>query len=251
MELKRLLNQIQLSILNNVKNKKIGIAFSGGVDSALISKICHDLDYDVILLTIGFKNSHDILFAKKVSVLLGLPHYIQEINPKEFPQIVKKIRFIIKRDNLSWIENSLAFYHVSRLARSLTIDTVVTANGIDELFCGYDAYRRIFDEGENRLQNLMDMKIENEKSMMNAISQVASEFNVCLIQPLLSDPFVSFAKGIPICEKIYGKDDLVRKHIVRKLALECGVPEVSANARKKALQYGSLIHKMLMKLDKS
>ena len=46
---------------------------------------------------------------------------------------------------------------------------------------------------------------------------------------------------------IKDSDDLFRKHIIRELALKIGVPEISANKRKKALQYGSLIHKALIK----
>ena len=49
---KELLENIKNSISETVKEKKIGIAFSGGVDSTLVSKICSDMDYDVTLLTI-------------------------------------------------------------------------------------------------------------------------------------------------------------------------------------------------------
>jgi asparagine synthase (glutamine-hydrolysing) len=52
---------------------------------------------------------------------------------------------------------------------------------------------------------------------------------------------------VPISDKIRDESDLQRKHIIRKLALQIGVPEISANKRKKALQYGSLIHKTLIK----
>lgn len=245
--LEDLLDQIKSSILDNVKINEIGIAFSGGVDSTLVSKICHDLDYTVTLLTIGFKNSHDINFAKNVNQFLKLPHHILEIEPSEFSEITNKIKSIIQTDNLSWNENSIAFYYVSKLANSLKLNTVITANGIDELFCGYNAYRNVFDDGESAILRLMDSKLENEKNMMIAISKVTSEFNVNLIQPLLSGNFISFAKKVPITEKIISKEDIVRKHIIRKLALEYGVPEISANARKKALQYGSLIHKALLK----
>jgi len=64
---KELLDKIKNSIKENIIEKKIGIAFSGGVDSTLISKICSDLGYDVTLLTIGFPESHDVLFAKEVN----------------------------------------------------------------------------------------------------------------------------------------------------------------------------------------
>jgi len=41
---------------------------------------------------------------------------------------------------------------------------------------------------------------------------------------------------------------MVRKHILRKVALEIGVPEESAMKPKKALQYGSSIHKNFKKV---
>ena len=66
-----LLEHIRTSISSTVKEERIGIAFSGGVDSTLISKICADMNYDITLLTIGFSESHDILFAKKVNEFLN------------------------------------------------------------------------------------------------------------------------------------------------------------------------------------
>jgi len=52
-------------------------------------------------------------------------------------------------------------------------------------------------------------------------------------------------------QKIKDKDDLMRKHIVRKLAMSIGVPEESALKQKKAMQYGSLIHKNFLKIKKT
>jgi len=226
---KKLLYKIENSIKENVVEKKIGIAFSGGVDSTLISKICSNLGYDIVLLTIGFPESHE------------------EIDSTSFQNTVAKIKQTIKTDNLSWNENCIAFYYVSKLAKSLGIDVVVTANGIDELFCGYNAYRLVISEGESKILEMMNSKLDNEIKMMKAVNQIASEFNVRIIQPLLSSDFIEFAKTIPIHEKIHDSEDMQRKHIIRKLASEVGVPEISYTKRKKALQYGSKIHKALLK----
>ena len=196
----KLLDNIQNSISEIVPKKKIGIAFSGGVDSTLISKICFD------------------------------------------------IRKVINNDNLSWHENCIAFHYVSKLAKSLNLDTVITGNGIDELFCGYNAYREAFLGGENKINEVMNSKLDNELKMMKAVNVIASKFNVKILQPLLSSQFIEYAKTVPISEKIKGSDDLYRKHIIRKLASEIGVPEISSNKRKKALQYGSKIHKSLLKI---
>ena len=243
----KLFDYIKNAISEIVPGKKIGIAYSGGVDSTLISKICHDMDYDITLLTIGFPESHDILFAKEVNEFLKYPHHVLEIDSESFPSICKKINQTIQTENLSWNENSIAFYYVSKLAKSLSLDTVVTANGIDELFCGYNAYREAYSEGESRIHQVMDEKLENELKMMKAVNLVASEFDVKILQPLLHSKFIDYAKTISISEKIHDSEDIYRKHIIRKLASQIDVPEISCNKRKKALQYGSKIHKALLK----
>lgn len=244
---KKLLENIKNSISETVKEKKIGVAFSGGVDSTLISKICSDMNFNITLLTIGFPESHDILFAKEVNKFLNYPHHILEIDSDTFPTISSKINQTINTDNLSWNENCIAFYYVSKLAQSLELDTVITANGIDELFCGYNAYREAFSEGESEIRKVMDTKLENELKMMKAVNLVASEFGVKILQPLLATKFIEYAKTVPISEKIHDSEDLYRKHIIRKLASEIKVPELSCTKRKKALQYGSKIHKALLK----
>ncbi|KAG2476538.1 MAG: putative asparagine synthetase [glutamine-hydrolyzing] 1 [Nitrosopumilales archaeon] len=243
----KLLSEIQNAIKETISDKKIGIAFSGGVDSTLVSKICNDLGFDITLLTIGFPNSHDILFAKDVNKHLNYKHEILEIDEDFFDEIASKIGKKIKTDNLSWNENCIAFYHVAKLAQNLGITTVVTANGIDELFCGYNAYREAIEVGEENVLQLMDSKLENELKMMKAVNEVTSELSVRIIQPLLNEQFIKVAKTIPISEKISGKYDLIRKHIIRKLASEIGVPDISVKKRKKALQYGSMIHKAFLK----
>ncbi len=242
-----LFDKIKTAINQTATDKKIGIAFSGGVDSTLVSKICKDMGYDITLLTIGFAESHDILFAKEVNEQLNYPHHILEIDPKDFPKIPSEINEKIKTDNLSWNENCIAFYYVSKLAKSLDISTVVTANGIDELFCGYNAYREAYSGGESKIIEVMDAKLDNELKMMKAVNLIASEFGVKILQPLLSPDFINYAKTVPITEKITDSEDMYRKHIIRKLASQIGVPEVSYNKKKKALQYGSKIHKTLLK----
>ena len=243
----QLLDEINNAIKNTVLENSVGVAFSGGVDSTLIAKLLHDAGYNIHLLTIGFHDSHDINFAKEVNEILKFKHDVLEIEPESFKNISEKIHDVIKTDNLSWNENSIAFYYVSKLAKSLDISTVVTANGIDELFCGYNAYREAIEIGNDEVMNVMNNKLDNEKKMMIAVNNVTSSFGVKMLQPLLNEDFISFAKTIPVSEKITDSDDLQRKHVIRKLAVSCGVPEISAYKQKKALQYGSKIHKRLLK----
>ena len=247
---KQLLTEMQNAVKSTVFDNKIGVAFSGGVDSTLIAKLLKDMGYNIHLLTVGFHDSHDINFALQVNEVLDYPHNILEIDLTSFNEITSKIHDIIRTDNLSWNENSIAFYYVSKLAQEYGLKTIVTANGIDELFCGYNSYREAISSGEDKVIEMMNTKLENEKQMMIAVNSVCSEFGMKIVQPLLSPSFIDFAKKIPISEKIHDSDDLMRKHIIRNLAIDCGVPEISAQKQKKALQYGSQIHKALLKSRK-
>ena len=247
---KQLLTEMQNAVKSTVFDNKIGVAFSGGVDSTLIAKLLKDMGYEIHLLTVGFHDSHDINFALQVNEVLDYPHNILEIDLTSFNEITSKIHDIIRTDNLSWNENSIAFYYVSKLAQEYGLKTIVTANGIDELFCGYNSYREAISSGEDKVIEMMNTKLENEKQMMIAVNNVCSEFGIKVVQPLLSPSFIEFAKKIPISEKIHDSDDLMRKHIIRNLAIDCGVPEISAQKQKKALQYGSQIHKALLKSRK-
>ena len=93
---KQLLDEMQNAVKSTVTDKKIGVAFSGGVDSTLLAKLVKDLEYDIHLLTIGFHDSHDINFAKEINHILNFPHSISEIDPENFKEISQIINHSIK-----------------------------------------------------------------------------------------------------------------------------------------------------------
>ena len=84
---KELCDILYSTVNDSIKNEdKVVIAFSGGVDSTLLSKICKDLKKQICLVTIGFPHSHDLLFSKTISSLLSdsQNHLIYEINDSDF-----------------------------------------------------------------------------------------------------------------------------------------------------------------------
>jgi asparagine synthase (glutamine-hydrolysing) len=93
----------------------------------------------------------------------------------------------------------------------------------------------------------MDKKIIKEQTLIKEIQEDSKEYNVSDKQPFLSRDFIEYAKKIPIDKKIRSSNDLLRKHILREVAILLNVPVEAALQPKKALQYGSLIHKNLIK----
>jgi len=235
------------TVRESVPEEEIGVAFSGGLDSSLLVKICLDLGKEITLLTIGFPGSHDISFSKKIASKMGIRQHIAEIDYDEFANDLSRVKQIIKCENTSHIENCIAYLYISRLAKKNGLNLALSANGCDELFCGYNGYRTVYNNGEAAIMKFMDEKITNEFALMGEIAIVTGQLGVKIRQPFLSTGFINFAKSIPVDQKIKGPDDMTRKHVLRQVALSVGVPEESAMKPKKALQYGSLIHKHFKK----
>jgi len=239
-----------VTVTENLRGiNKIGIAFSGGVDSTLLAMICKNMNIDTTLLTVGFPDSNDIEFSKSISHKINMNHKILEIEKGDLPVITKKIKNEISCSNTSHIENCIAFNYIAKLASNNDIRVVLTANGFDELFCGYNNFRFIFNQGNDTINKTIESKILNELELTNEIKQVAKEYRVSILQPFLSKGFISVAMKFPIYNKIVGNDDVLRKHIIRKIALSFDLPPEVIFRRKKAIQYGSLIHKYYKKID--
>lgn len=226
----------------------LAIAFSGGLDSSLLAKICKDIGVEVTLLTIGFTASYDISFSREIASEMGLPHKILKLDDECFENNVNLIRNKIKCNIISHIENCVGFFYIGRFAHANGFRSVLTANGCDELFCGYDRFRSVYNQGSATLMKLMEEKLENEFVLMQEIDSIVEEFGVKVKQPFLSPDFISLAKNIPIDQKINGPNDLIRKHILREVAVSMNVTNQSAMQRKKALQYSSMIHKNFCKV---
>jgi asparagine synthase (glutamine-hydrolysing) len=135
------------------------------------------------------------------------------------------------------------------LASNNGLSVVLTANGLDELFCGYNNFRFIFNQGNDTINKTIELKLLNELELINEINQIVEKYNISILQPFLSKRFISTAMRFPIYSKILSHDDILRKHIIRKIALSFEIPPEVIIRRKKALQYGSLIHKYYKKLD--
>jgi len=233
--------------VRSIDQNNLGIAFSGGVDSSTLAVSCRDLGKKITLITVGFSSRRDIEASKEISDSLGLRLICEVISLEELEDGIKSVLNVIKFDRLVLLENSVCFYYVFKTASQHGIKTVLSANGMDELFCGYNLYRRYSDD-EKRTREIMRLLVETARTDKAEIDKVAAFWNVDYKCPFLSESFVDFAMKIPLQYKIKGKDDELRKHILREVALKIGVPRSAAMRRKKAFQYSSGIHKAIAKL---
>ena len=231
-----LLASMRAAVRAEVPLGGVGVAFSGGVDSALLALLCAQEGRAVTALTVGMAGSADLRGAPAAAAECGMQLRTAEISDLN-----------IGEGKLSWAENAAAFERIFELAAEEGIGTVAAANGIDELFCGYDAYRRRYHEGPAALESMMREKMRSEELMFQGIGRAAARRGIALVQPFMSAKFAEEAMRVPLELKITGSDDAMRKHAVREAALRCGVPGRICARPKKALQYGSGIHRAALR----
>jgi asparagine synthase (glutamine-hydrolysing) len=82
------------------------------------------------------------------------------------------------------------------------------------------------------------------------VDKLARLFNIDYHCPFLSDPFIEYAMKVPQDLKITHQDDALRKHLLRRVAMQLGVPKHVASRPKKAFQYSAGIHKAIKHLAK-
>jgi len=243
---KQLEEKIYDTVSSAIKDfEKIGVAFSGGVDSSLLAKVCKDLGKDVLLLTVGLSGSHDLKTAIEVSRQINLPLATHVINEKEIADDMKTVSRVCGKARFQDLEICAVYYYVLRLASEKKLEAVVNASGIDELFCGYEKFCRIFDKGENIIKDTVQKELGTALESKQLKDKIASMFNIKNIEPFLEKDFVQFALSVPQNLKIKNPGDRLRKHIIREVAVKIGLPNEVAMKQKKAMQYGSGIHAFL------
>lgn len=237
------------NIVENIENTHIGLAFSGGVDSSILAKVCKDLGKDITLLTISFDNERDIEFSNHVANDMDMKIITKNVSLGELEHGLKKVLDTIEFERFARFSNCVCFYYVFQLAKENKIKNVICANGPDELFCGYSRYKTIYPD-EVKINDCIKKLVKVAESDKKEIEKIAEIFNAIIGYPFMSEEFVKLSMDVPLEEKITGKDDELRKHAIRKLALDIGVPEISAMKPKKAFQYSSGVQKAMRRLAK-
>ena len=224
------------------------IAFSGGLDSSLIALIASKDVKDIMLLAVGFENSQDIEYARKIAEFYNWNLQLKIISLLEAEDILKKVIGILKTADIVKVGVGCVVYAVLDLARQNNIKTVLGGLGAEEIFAGYDRHRKkhlenpeaVHEECWHGLENIYAQDLERD-------SAIAEHFKIRLLAPFLDDGLIKFAMKIDPKLKVSHND---KKIILKEAALSLGLEKEFAFRKKKAAQYGSYFHQAIGKLAK-
>ena len=130
---------------HKISDVEVGCFLSSGVDSSYVAS-CFKGDKT---FTVGFDNENynEISFAKELSKEIGIANYHKVISPEEYWGVLPKVQYSM--DEPLADPAAVALYFVSELA-SQHVKVVLSGEGADELFGGYNIYKEPIDTAAYR-----------------------------------------------------------------------------------------------------
>jgi len=190
----------------------VGVALSGGLDSTLTLLHVREMHPDCVAFTIGTPGSDDISYARRVTRDLRVEHEVIELAPGNIrlPDIREAIRLAELTeygDVINAVISRLLFARV----HSCGVKVVLSGDGSDELFGGYEMYRQPDPAARQRL---FQHKLHNlGRTELQRVDRTSMGQGVETRVPFLDLALVRLAMRMPIELKLRdGQDKWILRH---------------------------------------
>ncbi len=191
-----------MRILTNAVNecKSDWIALSGGLDSSILAHLRKDQKPQTMtIITKDFLGT-DLTFAQIIAKHLGLNLSLIQVSMEEVLDSINETIKILGNYNDIEIRNSIVPYIYLTTLKKKGVDSVITGDGADEVFAGYNFLLKKSDEeiGE---------ELKRIKKIMHFPSkEIARSLNMKVETPFLNEELIKFSDDIEISKKINAKD---------------------------------------------
>lgn len=227
---------------------RVGIIFSGGIDSVIIAWLAKRMVPEVICYTGGVEGSSDIAFARKIAKKLNLKLRVNELTSSEVEEMIPEVINTIEHTNAGQVEVAIPVYAAVKLAHEDGIKVMFSGQAADELFGGYSWYGKIVKDGGGYagLRHYMNEDIELlYKETLEREDKITMAHSIEMREPFLDLKLIRLSMKIDLRLNVKGLSDAFGKHVHRKLAQELGIPRDIAYRSKEAAQHGSGIHQVI------
>ena len=130
---------------------RVGVFLSGGLDSSLVAAIAarsaRERGYVLPTFAVGTKGSPDLAAARSVAAHLGTEHHERVYTAAEAREILPEVVRSIESFDPSLVRSAVPNFFLSELAAE-HVKVVLTGEGADELFAGYDYVGELTSDDE-------------------------------------------------------------------------------------------------------
>lgn len=230
--------------------ERVGIIFSGGIDSVLIAYLTQKMEIPFTCYTAGMEGASDIEWARKIAERLDFPLKVKTLSLEEIEQLIPQIITDIEDQSLNQVEVSIPIYASVRMAQEAGERVILTGQGADELFGGYPWYAKIVqEEGYKSFEKYSwEDTCLLYKECLEREDKIAMAHSLELRVPFLDPAVIQAAFKIAPQLKISGEEGALLKIIHRQYCLSIGIPQDIAFRGKEAAQHGAKVHDVFEKL---
>ena len=226
------------------EGRNIAVAFSGGLDSGLISGLADRYADSITLYTCGSDGSFDVLAAEELSSKLDLPWVHLKISKETVEDEILRLIRATGTDDPFTISYELQLFTVCEYCRE---DVVLSGQGADEYFMGCAKYVECADCDyiayvKDGVKRLTEVSVPCEQA-------IASHFGKELLYPYMDPEVLDCVSKIDPWD-MRPKDMDSRKSVLKDAAVTLGFPML-AHRTKKSSQYGSGTTDIVRALAKS
>ncbi|UIO98492.1 asparagine synthase-related protein [Halobaculum sp. CBA1158] len=226
-------------------NARVAVAFSGGVDSAVVAAGIPDAP----LYVVGFEGAHDVAAARDAADEMGRRGDLRvvELSHADLRRAVPELVATTGRRNPMDLSIALPLYLVAERVAADGYDRLAVGQGADELFGGY---AKVVDPSADDRVDADTVRGARRETVLTLPDQLERDVlalraaGVEPVAPLLHDRVVAAALSLP--------GDLLVAGDERKVALRTAadglVPDEVRSTDKKAVQYGTYVSRELDRL---
>ena len=230
-EEQKMLYSILEEVISNCKSNWISL--SGGLDSSIISHFIKNRNPNSLaIITKDFLGA-DLTYSQIISKHLNIPLEICYVSTAQILAGIKNTIKILKNFNDIEIRNAVVMYLSLEELYKKNVKTVLTGDGADEIFAGYNF---LLDKPKDEIND----ELKRIKKIMHFSSQeIAKTFGIEVESPFLNNRVIDFADSISVSMKVNNKHEKVfGKWILRK-TFETHLPKSIIWREKSPMQDGA------------
>jgi len=242
---------IKESIRKRVAGReRVGIIFSGGIDSLLIAYIVQQINIPFTCYTAGCEGAEDIAWAYTIADQFGFPILTKTLTLNDIEKLIPEIITTIEDYSLNQVESATTAFTANRMAHEAGEHTVLTGKAADEIFGGYPWYSAIVDrEGYDTFEQYSwEDLLVGYKETFERENKIAMAYGLVMSVPYADPEVVKVAFRISPELKIKRGNDKIQKRFQREYAVSIGIPEKIAFRKKEDARHKANVHSAFKEL---